>query len=448
MSGTLATYGLFRNWYFRTPEGETVYWAIPLGKSINDKPEVLYTTLAQGKSVGNERAVRHAKVEGVINPQPFVVDGRKYSSAFNWTVADYYYGGKQCVWDFSCQIYENGCYTVESFVPHDGTILGHKRIQYRSISFWEFNGSLSCTSSDVTYMQYDDEPERISSRGTSSRQLRAWWTGEVYFVTYNWPLIIAQEMQGDPCPVNFSNLIVEASEEMKYSANNADNVRQFFDVASSLVNVLNGSAPKKVLKRILKGTSNPRAFGHELKELSQSAWLTSRYVIDTTKSDVEDFLDKVGSIDVPIKEGEHIVRAGEAIGNWTCHVKIRSRDRKQNALAETHRWAMTHGFALTPQNLWDMVPFSFMVDWFIPVGETLGIADAEFFFHSAYYEILSYTASRKWKKEVKIAGNKFMLSSYVREVSPSVPIISTLTYDDPSSRTVRNRVIDASAIFL
>lgn len=350
--------------------------------------------------------------------------------------------------DYEMQLYEDGYESIEISTVDEGSDWYWQTWTHRSVGTWSFNGGLSTSSRDIQFDSYDGGPEQEYDAGRTWRRLTGYWTGDVYMVTYNWPLFIGQLLDTHPCEVDFDNLIVEAADQMKYSANNLDNVRQFADVADSLVRVLTGHAPKKVMKRILHGTSNPRAFGRELKELSQSAWLTNRYVINTTKSDVEDFLDKVGSIDAPAVEGEHIVRAGDQQGNWTCRVKICSRDRKQNALAETHRWAMQHGFGITPANLWDMIPFSFMVDWFIPIGETLNTIDAEFFFHSAYYEILSYTASRKFTIDVKDSGNTFHVTVYIREVSDRVPIISSLTYEDPSSRTVRNRIIDASAIFL
>lgn len=450
---TLATYGLFSDWYYDIPpSGERVYWAIPIGCGSTTPPTVLYSELSQGESVGTERAVYHAKVTGIINAEPFVVRGRKYASSFSFSehvrLGYYNYRDVYGRSDFNCQLYEDGLEATEVITVDDGFDYYYKTKVRRSVSVWSFDGGLSAKSQDVSFESLDGEPERQVSHGYSYRTLSRYWTGNVTTVAYNWPLIIGQLLDEHPCEVDFDNLIVEAADQMKYSANNVDNVRQFADIASSLVQVLTGHAPKKALKKVLHGTSNPRAFGRELKELSQSAWLTNRYVINTTKSDVEDFLDKVGSIDTPLVEGEHIVRAGDQQGHWTCHVKIRSRDRKQHALAETHRWAMQHGFGITPANLWDMIPFSFMVDWFIPIGETLNTIDAEFFFHSAYYEILSYTASRKFTIDVKDNGNTFHVTVYRRDVSDRVPIISSLTYEDPSARTVRNRVIDASAIFL
>lgn len=450
---TRATYGLFSDWYFDIPpSGERVYWAIPIGQRSTDPPTVLYSELSQGESVGTERAVHHVKVTGTINPEPFEVDGKKYATSFSFSQHRYlgYYNYRDVYGrsDFNCQLYEDGLEATETTTVDEGFAYYWQTWTHRSVSTWSFDGGTFAISKDIHFDSYDGGPEEESSPGQSWRRLSGYWTGDVTAVTYNWPLFVNQLLDKYPCEVDFDNLIVEAADQMKYSANNLDNVRQFADVADSLVRVLTGHAPKKALKRILHGTSNPRAFGRELKELSQSAWLTNRYVINTTKSDVEDFLDKVGSIDAPSVEGEHIIRAGDQKGCWTCHVKIRSRDRKQNALAETHRWAMQHGFGVTPANLWDMIPFSFMVDWFIPIGETLNAIDAEFFFHSAYYEILSYTASRKFTMDVKDSGNTFHVTVYTRDVSDKVPIVSSLTYEDPSSRTVRNRVIDASAIFL
>lgn len=450
---TRATYGLFLDQYFDIPpSGERVYWAIPIGYATWSQTQTLYSDLRQGESIGNERAVYHAKVVGHINPKPFVVNGRKYATSFHYTqtidvgwVYGRYIPAQQ---EMNFQLYEDGArYTVTVVVDDSISFSWHRR-ESRGEYAWSFNGDRVSNHEFHLFTSEDGGPERETASSSGKFYLSEYWTGETETVSYNWPAIIQGLLDSHPCEVDFDNLIVEAADQMQYSANNLDNIRQFADIASDVVKLLTGHAPKNTVKRILRGTSSPRAFGRELKELSQSAWLTNRYVINTTKSDVEDFLDKVGSIDLPECKNEHIVRAGSMQGNWMGHVKIRMRDRKQNALAETHRWAMQHGLGVTPANLWDMIPFSFMVDWFIPIGETLNAIDAEFFFHSAYYEILSYTASRKFTMDVKDNGNTFHVSVYWREVSDRVPIISSLTYEDPSTRTIRNRVIDASAIFL
>lgn len=421
--------------------------------SSDADPEILHSELRQGDSVGNERAVYHEKVTGYINAVPFPVGSRKYASSFHFAndhVDLGTYNGSRVYGHttFDLQLYEDGLSAVSTYVVDDGYAFYWKTSTQRTYSYWSFNGATSTTSSDITFQSDDGGPERIVSRGTSRRTLSGYWTGSVEMPTYNFPVLIGNLLQEHPCEVNFDSLTLEAADQMHYTANNVDNVRQFADVTASLVQILTGHAPKKVLKRILHGTSSPRAFGKQLKELSQSAWLTNRYVVNTTKSDVEDFLNKIGSVDIPPVENSHIVRAGDTKGNWSCHVKIRSMDKKQNSLAEAHRWAMQHGLGVTPANLWDMIPFSFMVDWFIPVGETLKTLDTEFYFHSAYYEILSYTASRKFTMDVRDRGNTLHVTVYSREVSRRVPVVSNLTYEDPSSRTVRNRVIDASAIFL
>lgn len=443
--------------------GERVYWAIPM-RTGEQTPERLFNRFSDGGWVDNEHAIDHVHVDGVLAPLDFLVDGKKantnivsrmYVNSYRWgnlyyqqfvditrytaMVRTHWTSDHPNPWKDGMTAGEEYSLYIWSAIPDDPTVGVSMEVHTRS--WW--------VGSDGT--------EHITSQGTQHQYAypaRAVW---VQYPVFDYAEIVNSVLAQNPEPEGIeSELCVKASEQMQYSANNIANAMEFGDIAMSLTRCLLdlksgglGKAGKKIYKRILSGTSNPRAFGSQLKELSSSAWLGYRYSYNTTKSDAEDFIDKFDRIEDNTESGEfHILRAGSSRGRWEYHVKIRSKDRKLYATAEAHRRAMTHGTALTPYNLWDLVPFSFMVDWFIPIGDTLKLADVEFFYHSVYYDILSYTFSRKLVQELDVDGTKLKVTVYSRSVAKKVPTISCVTAKDPSSKTVFNRVLDAGAIFL
>lgn len=178
-------------------------------------------------------------------------------------------------------------------------------------------------------------------------------------------------------PGEIRNLVAtaysDATERLpEVSANSIMNV---MELASSIVSigsiVKNGQkALQKGVKGLLKKAGDPR-----------EAWLTWRYVYNTTKMDLQDYRDVTNRL---------IQFAGAPTFEVSAKTATPEQDKRKSSCKVTRKLATsdfdpelmsrkqlleTYGFKLSAYNVWDMIPYSFMVDWFIPVGDTIERAE-------------------------------------------------------------------------
>jgi hypothetical protein len=119
----------------------------------------------------------------------------------------------------------------------------------------------------------------------------------------------------------------------------------------------------------------------EFPKRLQDAWLQYRYVFKTSELDIKEAIKfakrymSLGSLDRKLKlygQSETTV--------YDCAVKCRcTLEIKPNEMGYVSKiWNALQTYGLTPDFyvIWDMIPYSFIVDWFIPVGDMLGVLDA------------------------------------------------------------------------
>jgi len=115
----------------------------------------------------------------------------------------------------------------------------------------------------------------------------------------------------------------------------------------------------------------------EIPRSLQSAWLSYRYVYNTTKLDVKEAVDFVNRhYNVSRLLGTGISCYGLASTTYKgVEVTVRCRiEATQKELSYLDKiWTGLYKYGLSPSfyAIWDMIPYSFIVDWFIPVGEIL-----------------------------------------------------------------------------
>lgn len=194
------------------------------------------------------------------------------------------------------------------------------------------------------------------------------------------------------------------------------------------------------------------------KSLSEG-WLAYRYQYSTTKMDVNEAIRYVhrrmdlGDLDQGISCYGHAQTTFKDV-DITCQCRVKIRPKNVGYLAKI--WRALDEYGLTPDFyvIWDMVPYSFMVDWFLPIGDLADVTDASYkFFSGEYYEIekpvysLSYT--RALDSQDVLSGHQVKCYSRWEGV---VPTSLNLTYwfDAPSaeSKTVWYRVLDAASMFI
>lgn len=103
--------------------------------------------------------------------------------------------------------------------------------------------------------------------------------------------------------------------------------------------------------------------------------------------------------------------------------------------------------------MWDLIPMSFVVDWFIPVSEVLEGLDLRGRLQS--FNIYAVTISRKWTSERKprnyipgcISHGRIVDIKYGRTVQSTLPLRGVFD-TSPKGETPTRRYIDGASLFI
>lgn len=206
----------------------------------------------------------------------------------------------------------------------------------------------------------------------------------------------------------------------------------------------------EVIQFLLKLRSGKFRIPDILPSSLSEAWLSYRYVYHTTKMDFKEaceFVNFTGVFDI----SENFFMRGSAYYNDVeCRCKVNLKSRFLSGIKEC--WSALYKYGLQPNFyvVWDMTPFSFIVDWFLPVGELCSIIDSYNYLSDAY-DCINVVYSLKYSYQ---SGNDHMMlnsSCYTRWVESRFPSVefSYLHCDDrPADKTILFRCIDAVSLIM
>lgn len=191
----------------------------------------------------------------------------------------------------------------------------------------------------------------------------------------------------------------------------------------------------------------------EIPDSLSSAWLAYRYSFNTTKMDLEEALKFVKQ-NVDLDGWERSLRAHGSCRKHlydtnvvaTCSFQIAPK----NLSILKRIWRALDTYGLTPDFyvVWDSIPYSFIVDWFIPVGDMLSTKDVSTMQLSGeYYEITNVSYSLKYIRRYHDGD----VSCYARWAGSLPSGLNPLYWFDvnsPSDTTIVQRVIDAGSLFI
>jgi hypothetical protein len=100
------------------------------------------------------------------------------------------------------------------------------------------------------------------------------------------------------------------------------------------------------------------------------------------------------------------------------------------------------GLELTAYNAWDMVPFSFILDWFLKIGNRLEFyEDRNLALKLVPYEDVWYSVAKQFETDYSVEDY------YVRWCGPRPYISPTFVSDgDPKMKTLIKRAVDVLAL--
>jgi hypothetical protein len=192
----------------------------------------------------------------------------------------------------------------------------------------------------------------------------------------------------------------------------------------------------------------------EIPNSLADAWLSYRYQFKTTEMDVKEAVKFVrrnvdlGGLDRAIScrgTSRHTFDNGTEV---TCRCECLVVPQIVNTATRLLRTLDTYGLNPDLYVLWDSIPFSFMVDWFAPIGDMLGVEDTNAKFLSGeFYKISWVCYSLSYTRKFQNAHVK-CYSRWRGSVPTSMNSLYWLEPPSASSKTTVFRVLDAASIFI
>jgi len=236
-----------------------------------------------------------------------------------------------------------------------------------------------------------------------------------------------------PAGIPWGTLVKDAVQSIRYvNSNSIENAAGFSDIKSNL-------PPIRTVKRLIT-KKDPRALAElylwykyslspnisDSKEILNAARKKSRrYTGAFYRSQVYHIKTQVGSHSV-----SHECRA---------NVKFAVSDHR-DAQMRLASWGFDPGIAQG----WDLIPFSFVVDWFFHVGDKLSNFDWEFdnFVNTYNYESITY--STKSKMSINMPSpfmGSLSLVRYERIISQSIPFAYAIQSNSASSHILEGAAL-------
>jgi hypothetical protein len=191
----------------------------------------------------------------------------------------------------------------------------------------------------------------------------------------------------------------------------------------------------------------------EFPDSMADAWLQYRYQYCTGKADINDAIKffrrraDLGSLDREIV-GYGYSQASLLGTSVSCRCSVKVKPKNLSYLKKIWRALDTYGLTPDFYVIWDSIPYSFMVDWFLPIGDIAGVEDVNsMYFSGEFYDLSDICYSLSYTREVD--GSNIHCYTRWAGVVPS-SLNSMYWFDAPSAsnKTVGKRVLDAASIFI
>lgn len=175
-------------------------------------------------------------------------------------------------------------------------------------------------------------------------------------------------------------------------------------------------------------------FGRASRDVGD-AWLAYRYSYTTTMLDVREYSSYIQRIQNLSRPSQRHVKSHGYFsdGGFTFHVvlQLELEDILPSNISER---LDQFGLALNSVNAWDLIPYSFVVDWFLPVSDLLSQWEA-------HWESRDLKVSSAWMSVTSPTGD-----CYLRGPTKWNSATPVLGYQATSDKTILMRIADAIAL--
>lgn len=197
------------------------------------------------------------------------------------------------------------------------------------------------------------------------------------------------------------------------STNSLANVLQ---MASSVLDIFHGDISPKHIKDV---------------------WLQYRYEYCTTKADIEEYTELTRRL-TSLANASTINCSGRFEYQGVSCVTSFDVDSSQWMPESSAAWLKTYGFRFSAVNAWDMVPYSFIVDWFLHISNILEAFQRQ-------GDAISLQTSNCWHVFQTEYEGQFTMFRVPKAIRWGIPYVS---YKPASDKTIGKRITDAIALFL
>jgi hypothetical protein len=184
----------------------------------------------------------------------------------------------------------------------------------------------------------------------------------------------------------------------------------------------------------------------------QDAWLAYRYSYGTTKMDAEEAISFMSRHlpdniwDIGYKAyGCHVFTYKGATVTARCTMRMKRKEVSKIR----DIWIALEKYGLAPDFyvIWDMIPYSFIVDWFVPVGDVLDVIDASTQYTEENYDFGQIVYSLSYSFNADDGLPHHVYSRWVEETPPALSGYYWLEKDKTSNKTIVKRVLDTLSLF-
>jgi hypothetical protein len=223
-----------------------------------------------------------------------------------------------------------------------------------------------------------------------------------------------------------------------------NNIANIMEVADVVHDIKKGNITG--LFESLKQFCDKKNISNAVK-VGQDGWLKYRYLYGTTKADAEAAVDYFLDEKWKSLTDRQVVRGRIGLSDGELRLKMRLRESADLSL-QLRTDLKSVGLFPDLYTLWDLVPYSFVVDWFVP-SFSEELEDLSQAYLSAAYDVKELLVTRKRSWDIQYAGFDYHAYSYERVFDEEPPQFEF--YEEtstPKGKTVVKRIIDGFALFI
>lgn len=186
-----------------------------------------------------------------------------------------------------------------------------------------------------------------------------------------------------------------------------------------------------------------------LIQKASKAWMSYRYSYLTTKSDIDEAREKIAQAIDPNRIYDFKRYGTLWLPGGLLRLALTVSTGSTGALQQLDRMLHACGLQLSLYNAWDMVPLSFVVDWFLPIGDFLEDLSSNWVTRSDVFTFSKICYSYKHVEQITFPDSRTYgcYTHYTRWLMSKPPAFESYS-EDPQTGTVIKRCIDGLAMIV